>query len=133
MKLISKLLSVVIFAALIFVIYKFFFDCEHFYVQFNEEFTLSLLDYAKIEDEAYVKLLKINDHSEINENGDREGQIEYKLLVVNDMRINYVTLSTLENKEVEINKTKYTLKLTNGIDDTKASFKLLKEEEEDKK
>lgn len=132
MKLISKILSLVIIALLIFGIYKFFFDCEHFYVQFNEEFTLSLLDYAKVEDEAYVKLLKINDHSEINENGDREGQIEYKLLVVNDMRINYVTLSTLENKEENINKTKYTLKLINGIDNTKATFKLLKKEEDKK-
>ena len=127
---IKKIIWLVVIVGLGFGIYKFFFACQKFDVSFAQNFTLSKMDYAKVHDEVYVKLLKITDNR-YEENGVKKGQIEYKLLVVNDMRIQIVTLSTLEHLAIEIKKTDYTLHLVEGIDETKATFKLTILEEEE--
>lgn len=131
MKFIKHLIILFVVILLGWEIYKFFFACDKVISDFNQEFTLSVLDYAKIKDEAYVKLIKTNDRRCQGSDCEREGQIEYKLLVLNDMRVQYVTLSTLDPKTVEIKKTNYVLELVEGIDTNKAKFKLnlLKEDE----
>lgn len=124
MKLVKKLIILLIIILLGLGIYKFFFACEKIIIDFNQDFTLAVLDYAKVSDEAYVKLLKINDQRCLEENCERKGQIEYKLVVLNDMRVQFVTLRTLDPTSVEINKTNYVLELTDGTDPEKGKFKL---------
>lgn len=129
MKFIKHICFLIVFIFLGYLIYDFFFNCERNITFFDQNFTLSIKDYAKVDDEAYVKLLKVNDYRCKEENCDREGQIEYKLIVLNDMRVRFVTLSTLETPSVKIEKTDYILKLIEGIDETKATFALVKDEE----
>ena len=132
MKLIKRLCWLVVLVALGFGIYKFFFDCEKFDVEFNQNFTLSKYDWAEVKDEAYVKLLSIEDHRCKEETCEREGQIEYNLVVFNNMRVRFVTLSTLETPSIEIKKTDYTLHLVEAIDENHATFKLTTLAKEDK-
>ena len=132
MKLIKRLCWLVVLVALGFGIYEFFFNCEKFDVDFNQNFTLSKFDWAEVKDEAYVKLLSIEDHRCKEETCEREGQIEYNLVVLNNMRVRFVTLSTLETPNIEIKKTDYTLHLVEGIDENHATFKLTTLAKEDK-
>lgn len=124
MKLVKKLIILLIIILLGFGIYKFFFACDKVIIDFNQEFTLKVLDYAKVSDEAYVKLLKITDQRCQGSDCEREGQIEYQLVVLNDMRVQFVTLSTLEQTAIEINKTNYVLELTDGTNLEQGKFRL---------
>lgn len=124
MKLVKKLIILLIIILLGLGIYKFFFACDKVIIDFNQEFTLKVLDYAKVSDEAYVKLLKITDQRCQGSDCEREGQIAYQLVVLNDMRVQFVTLSTLEQTAIEINKTNYVLELTDGTNLEQGKFRL---------
>lgn len=126
-KVIWNISAIILLAALLFGIYKFFFDCHRYISHFDREFTLEVNDYAKIADEAYVKLLSIKKNECQEKAGcEREGQTVAKLLVVNHHRITYVSLGTLADKEKELTKLKYKIRLVK-IKEGKATLKLSEE------
>lgn len=88
---------VVVLGLLGFGIYKFFIDCEKVNTYFDRYFTLDEMDYAVVEDAVTVKLLDIKDD-------ENEGQYIVKLLVLNDAKIAYVELGSIDPLSVEIDK-----------------------------
>ncbi len=132
MKLVKKIIILLVVVGLGFFIYKFFFACNKVNAGFNQNFTLNVLDYAKIKDEVWVKLLSVKDRQCKEEDCQRGGQIEYNLVVISDRRLQFVTLSTLEKKTIEIKKTNYVLELVDGTSLEQATFKLNYIEEKEK-
>lgn len=124
MKFVKRIIILLIVVAIGFGIYKVFFACQKYTVDFKQSFTLEVFDQAKVNHEAYVKLINIKDNRCKEENCIHEGQIEYTLVVVNNMRMQFVTLKTLETKTVTIKKTDYVLELVEGINEKKATFRL---------
>ncbi len=122
MKIIKRLIWLVLIVVLGLIVYRVVFDVEKYNVLVNQEFTLKLYDYAKLDDTT-IKLIKIKDERCKEENCDREGQMEYKLLVMNDMRFNIVTLKTLEEPDKKIEKTDYTIHWLEDKSDS-ATFKI---------
>lgn len=110
-KLIGFILSILIILAIVYGIYKFFIDCERVNTNFGRNFILSKMDYASIDDEAIVKLLDIEDNRCLEDTCEREGQLVVKLLVLNDMRVSYITLGTLSESNKDIEKLKYSIEL----------------------
>lgn len=101
-----------------YVSYKFFFDCKSTLGEFDHVFILEdLMDYVKIEDEAIVKLIKIEDNRCLEESCEREGQQLVKVLVLNDNRVSYVSLGTLSETKKEIEKLGYIIELDSIKDD----------------
>ena len=132
MKIVKKLIILLIIILIGWGIYKFFFACDKVNADFNQEFTLKVLDYAKVKNEAYVKLLSVKDNRCLEADCEHEGQIEYKLIILNDMRVQIVTLSRLSTPTVEIKKTNYVLELVDGNSLEQAKFKLNLIEEKEK-
>lgn len=115
MKRIVKILIIVAIIGVIgFGIYKFFFDCEKVIAEFDRAFNLEIMDYAKIDSEATVKLLKIEDERCKEEDCDRTGQFVAKLLVLNDRHITYVELGSLSETAKDLEKFKYRIELTDA-------------------
>lgn len=110
-KLINFIISILIILAIVYGIYKFFIDCERINTNFDRNFILSKMDYASIDDEAIVKLLDIEDNRCLEDTCEREGQLVVKLLVLNDMRVSYITLGTLSESNKDIEKLKYSIEL----------------------
>lgn len=124
MKHIKRIIILLVVIALGYGVYRIFFACNKYSVDFKQNFTLEVFDQAKVNHEAYVKLIGIKDNRCKEENCIHEGQIEYTLVVVNNMRMQFVTLKTLETQNVTIKKTDYVLELIEGIDEKKATFRL---------
>ena len=92
-------------------IYLFFNEGENIYTHRNQEFTMKVKDFANIEDEIYLKYSKESDNRCKDENCEREGEKLAKLIVIHNPYIDTVELSSINNDEFEINKTKYKIKL----------------------
>ena len=112
-KAIRIITGLVIVGLLIFGIYKVFIDCERTNTFYDKYFTLDEMDYAVLEDELIVKLLDIKDNRCLDADCDREGQYLVKLLVLNEAKIAYVELGTLEPTSFKLEKIslEYTLNL----------------------
>ena len=83
----------------------------------------------KVNDEVYVKLEKITDNRCKEETCEREGEKLAKLIVIHNPYIDTVELSSINNDEIEINKTKYKIKLIKyDTDNDEITLKLLYEE-----
>lgn len=125
-KLLNFIIVIALIGLIIFGVYKFFFDCEKTEVDFERLFVLNEpMDYAVVGEEAIVKLLKVEDNRCLEENCEREGQQEVKLIVMNDMKITYVTLGTLSESKKEIEKLNYLIELDN-VEGEKVTLKLTK-------
>lgn len=110
-KIIKFIITISILILIGYGVYKFFFDCKRVNTEFDRNFILEEMDYAKIDKEAVVKLLDIKDSRCLEENCEREGQFEIKLLVLNDMRMSYVTLGSLSESAKDIEKLGYSIEL----------------------
>lgn len=129
-RIVSLTIGLIILAILGVLGYKFFFDCEEYVTSFDKYFTLEKFDYAKVNDEAIVKLLNIKDNRCLEETCEREGEFEVQLLVINDMRISYVTLGMLSGHKKNVKtskKTGYDIELIR-VDEDKATLKLIEQE-----
>lgn len=112
--------------------YKFFFDCKKSDGEFDRIFILeNPMDYVKIEKEAVVKLIKVEDDRCLEETCEREGQILVKALVLNDNRISYVSLGTLSESKQEIEKLGYIIEL-DSVNENGVYMKLSKVEKKKK-
>lgn len=110
-------------------IYLFFNEGENIYTHRNQEFTMKVKDFASIEDEIYLKYSKVSDNRCKDEKCEREGEKLAKLIVIHNPYIDTVELSSINNDEIEINKTKYKIKLIKyDTDSDEITLKLLYEE-----
>ncbi len=110
-------------------LYKFFNEGESIYTHSNQEFTMNVKDYASIDDEIYIKYLKAEDNRCKGEDCEREGEKIAKLIVIHNPYIDSVELSSINDDEIKINKTDYTIKIINyDTDSDEINLKLLKKE-----
>lgn len=84
---------------------------EHKTSHFDRNITLKLKDSVNIEDEAYIKLMKIKDNRCKKETCEREGEIVAEFIVANDRHIKYVKLGTLANTNEDLEKLGYNIEL----------------------
>lgn len=125
-RLLNFIIGIALIGLIVFGVYKFFFDCEKTEVSFERLFVLNKpMDYAIVGEEAIVKLLKVDDNRCLEETCERVGQQEVKLLVLNDMKITYVTLGTLSESKKEIEKLNYLIEL-DSVEGEKVTLKLTK-------
>ncbi|MDE6284606.1 MAG: hypothetical protein K2M17_02575 [Bacilli bacterium] len=124
-RIISFVVGIAVIVAIGFGIYKFFFDCQETRAEFGRIFVLeNKMDYATLEDEAVVKLLDVvDDRCLEGEECVREGQFLVKLLVLNDMKMQYVTLGTLSESKKDLDKVKYSIEL-DGVDENGVALRL---------
>lgn len=108
--------------------YKIIFDCKAVYVPFGQEFTLEKLDYAKVGDEAIVKLMKIEDFHCKDPGCEGEGEYEYKVLVINVHKLSYVKLGSVATTKRDIEKLGYTLSVENADNEKSVTMKLVRME-----
>ncbi|MBE6140924.1 MAG: hypothetical protein E7172_05280 [Firmicutes bacterium] len=104
--------------------YILFIAGEKYQSEFDRYFTLKVNDSVVIDDEVIVKLMKIEDKTAVDENGVQSGEMEFKVLVVNDMKFAYVTVGTFSNPTMQPGKLKYTLKYIEMKDDESVTFTL---------
>lgn len=126
-KIINWIIALFIIGLIIWGIYKVFFDCEKTNTYFGRNFVLEKFDYAKVEEEAIVKLLGIDDNRCKEENCERTGEYVAKILVVNDHRISYVKLGTLSEPRKYIEKMGYTIEVLEVTEDGKVTLNLVKD------
>ena len=74
-KLIGGLITLAVVVAIGWFVYDFFIDCEKYTSNFGKYFTLKEKDQVTVEDEAIVKLVKIND-KRYKEDGKLKGRVE---------------------------------------------------------
>lgn len=127
-KLIKGLISLAIIAAIVFGVYKVFFDCEKYVSHFDTTFTLEKMDYASLDEEAIVKLMGIDDNRCNGDDCEKEGEIVAKVLVINDHHFSYVKLGSLAESKVYLEDLDYTIELIEASND-KVKLKLLKNDE----
>lgn len=131
-RIIGFIIGIGLIVAIGFGIYKFFFDCQKTYAYFGKTFILEKkFDYAVIDDEAVVKLLGVDDNRCFEGECAGQGQFVVKLLVLNDMKMSYVTLGTLSESEKDIDSLKYMIELED-LNDDGIFLKLSKMEEKKK-
>lgn len=117
-RIIGFIIGIGVIIAIGFGIYKFFFDCQKTYAYFEKTFILeNKYDYAVVGDEAVVKLLGVDDNRCFEGECAGQGQFLVKLLVLNDMKMSYVTLGTLSESEKDIDSLKYMIELEDVNDD----------------
>ena len=102
---------------------------EKKYSYFDRDFTLKVGDYAKVNDEVYVKLEKITDNRCKEETCEREGQQVAQVMVINDHRIRRLELGTLAEYKQKIEKTDYTIILKEINEQNEATFMLTTNED----
>ena len=90
-------------------VYNFFYGGEKVYSYFDRDLTLKVGDYAKVNDEVYVKLEKITDNRCKEETCEREGQQVAQVMVINDHRIRRLELGTLAEYKQKIEKRESTI------------------------
>lgn len=128
-KRIGWLVIPIVFIAIGVYIYLFFNEGENIYIHKNQEFTMKVKDFANIEDDIYLKYSKVSDNRCKEEDCEREGEKLAKLIVIHNPYIDTVELSSINNDEIEINKTKYKIKLIKyDTDNDEITLKLLYEE-----
>ena len=128
-KRIGWLVIPIVFIAIGVYIYLFFNEGENIYIQRNQEFTMKVKDFANIEDDIYLKYSKVSDNRCKGEDCEREGEKLAKLIVIHNPYIDTVELSSINNDEIEINKTKYKIKLIKyDTNSDEITLKLLYEE-----
>lgn len=110
-------------------VYNFFYGGEKVYSYFDHDFTLKVGDYAKVNDEVYVKLEKITDNRCKEETCEREGQQVAQVMVINDHRIRRLELGTLAEYKQKIEKTDYTIILKEINEKNEATFMLTTNED----
>ena len=126
-KLIKIIITIAVLAGIVFGIYKVFFDCKGMNIPFKQEFTLKTFDYAKVGDEAIVKLMRIEDfRCKDNEDCKGDGELEYKIIVINDHKIAYVKLGSVANTKRDIEKLGYRLSFINAESDDSVTLKLVR-------
>lgn len=124
-KIFRLILVLLIIVLIIFGVYKFFFDCQKYSVEFDKYFTLQEMDYAIIGKEATLKLLAINEDKCLNNNCEYDGQEVVKFLIMNKHKIAYIKLGTLEENKKAIKDTDYIVELIK-VDDNGATFEVTK-------
>lgn len=122
-RIVKLIIGIAIIGLICFGVYKFFFDCEKHIEFFDDNFTLKINDYAHVNNEAIVKLIKIEDDRCLDESCEREGQLKAKLIVLNNKHITYVTLGTLSEKAKDLEKLKYRIELVDATNEN-ATIKL---------
>ena len=107
---------VVVLGILGFDIYKFFIDCEKIETEYYRYFTLSEMDYAVASEDVTVKLIDIKNDKDT-------GQYLVRLLVLNDAKIAYVELGSIDPTSVKTDKLslEYTVSLIR-VDDKEATL-----------
>ncbi len=107
---------VVVLGILGFGIYKFFIDCEKIETEYYRYFTLSEMDYAVANEDVTVKLIDIKNDKDT-------GQYLVRLLVLNDAKIAYVELGSIDPTSVKTDKLslEYTVSLIR-VDDKEATL-----------
>ena len=126
--LIKVFLIIGIIVAILYGGYKIIFDCKEVNVPFKQEFTLEPLDYAKVGNEAIVKLIKIEDYRCLEPECDGEGEFEYKVLVINDHKFSYLTMGSVATTKRDIEKLGYTLSVENADSENSVTMKLVRME-----
>ncbi len=126
-KIFRLILVLLIIILIIFGVYKFFFDCQKYNVDFDKYFTLQEMDYAIIGKEATLKLLAINEDKCLNNNCEYDGQEVVKFLIMNEHKIAYIKLGTLEENKKTIKDTDYIVELIK-VDDNGATFEVTKKQ-----
>ena len=126
-KIFRLILVLLIIILIIFGVYKFFFDCQKYNVEFDKYFTLQEMDYAIIGKEATLKLLAINEDKCLNNNCEYDGQEVVKFLIMNEHKIAYIKLGTLEENKKTIKDTDYIVEFVK-VDDNGATFEVTKKQ-----
>lgn len=126
-KIFRLILVLLIIVLIIFGVYKFFFDCQKYNVEFDKYFTLQEMDYAIIGKEVTLKLLAINEDKCLNNNCEYDGQEVVKFLIMNKHKIAYIKLGTLEENKKTIKDTDYIVELIK-VDDNGATFEVTKKQ-----
>lgn len=126
-KIFRLILVLLIIVLIIFGVYKFFFDCQKYNVEFDKYFTLQEMDYAIIGKEVTLKLLAINEDKCLNNNCEYDGQEVVKFLIMNEHKIAYIKLGTLEENKKTIKDTDYIVELVK-VDDNGATFEVTKKQ-----
>ena len=126
---IGWLVVIGLFIAVGIYVYNFFYGGEKVYSYFDSDFTLKVGDYAKVNDEVYVKLEKITDNRCKEEKCEREGQQVAQVMVINDHRIRRLELGTLAEYKQKIEKTDYTIILKEINEQNEATFMLTTNED----
>lgn len=121
-KIIRWLVGIGIIVLIIFGIYKVFIDCEHKKAYYKRQFTLNVMDSATVEEETYVKLMKVSDERCKEDNCIADGQMVAKVLVVCDHSISYVTLGTLVDKNMDLEKIGINIELLEISESNEATF-----------
>lgn len=126
---IGWLVVLVLFIGVGLYVYNFFYGGDKLYSYFDRDFTLKVGDYAKVNDEVYVKLKEIVDTRCKEEKCEREGQQIAKVMVINDHRIRMIELGTLAESKQKVEKTDYTIILKNINKNNEATFMLTTNED----
>lgn len=125
MKLVKWLIGVCVIFVILFGIYEVFINCEKVNSHFGNIITLQKMDQANIEDEAFIKLIGIDDNRCKDDSCEREGELVAKLIVLNNHRISYVKLGTLAETTAELDKMDYKIELLD-IENEEVKVKLTK-------
>lgn len=123
---IKILVIILIVIAIGYGIYKLFIDCERVITFYDREFVLETMDYAKIENEAIVKLIGIDDNRCKEESCEREGEMVAKVFVINDHHMSYVKLGTLAETSQDLKKLGIMIELIEIDKDNKVTLKVTK-------
>lgn len=126
---IGWLVVLVLFIGIGVYVYNFFYGGDKLYSYFDRDFTLKVGDYAKVNDEVYVKLKEIVDTRCKEEKCEREGQQIAKVMVINDHRIRMMELGTLAEYKQKVEKTDYTIILKEINENNEATFMLTTNED----
>lgn len=90
-------------------VYNFFNEGNSIYKKYNYEFTMNIKDIANIEDEMYIKYLKVTDNK--CKDKDCTKELLANLLIIYNPYIEKINLSSINFDEVKIDKSDYKIKL----------------------
>lgn len=119
------LVIIVLFIILGLCIYNFFNEGNNIREHINREFVLNIGDIAEIEDEFYVKLIKVNDERCKEDNCVNEGQKVVKIVIIKNPYVTIEEIGSLTQEEIAIKRTDYRLKLINISDSDSVTFKVI--------
>lgn len=111
-------------------IYLYFFKFNSVYAHFGHDITITSKESGNYEDELYIKTLDIEDNGCTLEDCSSAGEETAKLLLINQNKIEKVTMGVLADNVMKVYDGKYTieLKVVNKDDIT---FKVTKNEVEE--
>ncbi len=124
------LVVIAIFVIIGFAVYSFFFGGERVIAFFDREFVIRQNELALVNEEVYVKFLKVEDTRCKGDDCEREGEQVVHLLVINNHHINYIKLGTLAETKMNLDK-EYEISLVELKEDNELTLKVIDKNKEE--